>query len=450
MKFRWDKKYLYWGVTAAIVLAVAVLFNFLLQNNLAIKQSVAKLWKISAPITYGLVIAFLINPLVKWFETSVFPVFDKKVVDYRLLPSWKRNLVRSLSLLFSYIVLLLILACFAISVFPQIKDSIVNIAKLFPTYKENFFNWIDNLTLKYPEISKNFQSIIEENEEYFNNWTNNTFVPKLEELAGNASLYVYNVFSAVKNILIGIIVSMYVLFKKETFKGQFKKIFYSLFGIKNTNVILKNVRMANSKFSGFIIGKIVDSLIIGVICFIGCSILKIEYPVLIAMIIGVTNIIPFFGPIIGAIPCVLLLLLINPIHALYFVIFVIILQALDGNVIGPKILGSSTGISSFWVIFAITIFGGFWGVPGMIIGVPLFAVIYALVQSSLEISLKQKEISSSTSDFVYLDHIDNETKEFVEKELLSETFAKKKAEKDRIKAEKKAKKESKNPEKNNK
>ena len=201
--------------------------------------------------------------------------------------------------------------------------------------------------------------------------------------------------------------------------------------------------MASDKFAGFIIGKIVDSFIIGILCFIGCQIMRMEYPVLLALIIGVTNIIPFFGPIIGAIPCLFLLLVINPLHALYFLIFVIILQQLDGNFIGPKILGSSTGISSFWVIFAITVFGGFWGIPGMIIGVPLMAVIYTLIQSALDITLRNKELSRDTDDYIYLDHIDLESKEFIDKELPSVELARKKAEKLVLKEEKRKEKEQK-------
>lgn len=448
MKFKWDKKYLYWGVTAVIVLAITVLFNFLLQNNLAIRQAVSKLVKISLPIILGFVIAFLFNPLMKWFENSVFAIFDKKAMDRKLLPEWKQTLYRILSLVLTYIVILILIASFVIAVFPQIRDSIINIYDLFPIYKVNFLNWLDRLWAKYPEVYKYLGNFIKENEASFDNWTDETLYPWLRNLASSASVYVFNVFSVLKDLLIGFIVSIYILLKKELFKGQFKKICYSTFNVKNGNIIIKNTRMANDKFSGFIVGKIVDSLIIGVLCFVGCSIIKIEYPVLIALIIGVTNIIPFFGPIIGAIPCSLLLLVINPIHCLYFVIFVIVLQLVDGNIIGPKILGSSTGISSFWVIFAITIFGGFWGIPGMIIGVPLFAVIYSLIQSALDISLRNKELNKDTDSYVYLDHIDNETHEYFEKELPSIVMEKKRQakleaaeEKKRLKEEKKAARE---------
>ena len=443
MKFKWDKKYLYWGVTALVVLSIVVLFNFLLNQNVAIRNAVAALVKILLPIILGFVIAFLVNPLMKWFEVSFFAIFDKKAPDRRFLPKWKKNLYRVLSMVFSYLFILILLACFIIAVIPQISDSIINISILFPKYKENFLDWFNNLTLKYPEVYKYLGNYIKENEEIINDWTDTKLVPWLTQLASKSSVYLLLLFQALKDFVIGFIVSIYVLSKKELFKGQAKKIVYSIFNAKNGNVIIKNVRMASDKFAGFIIGKIVDSFIIGILCFIGCQIMRMEYPVLLALIIGVTNIIPFFGPIIGAIPCLFLLLVINPLHALYFLIFVIILQQLDGNFIGPKILGSSTGISSFWVIFAITVFGGFWGIPGMIIGVPLMAVIYTLIQSALDITLRNKELSRDTDDYIYLDHIELESKEFIDKELPSVELARKKAEKLALKEEKRKEKEQK-------
>jgi len=449
MKFKWDKKYLYWGVTALVVLAIVVLFNFLLNQHVAIKEAATTLVKILLPIILGFVIAFLVNPLMKWFEVSFFALFDKKAPDRRYLPRWKKNLYRILSMVFSYLFILILLACFIIAVIPQISDSIVNISILFPKYKENFQEWFNNLTLKYPEVYKYLGNYIKENEAIIDNWTDTTLVPWLTQLASKSSVYLLTIFKALKDLIIGFIVSIYVLSKKELFKGQAKKIVYSLFNVKNGNVIIKNVRMASDKFAGFIIGKIVDSLIIGLLCFVGCQIMRMEYPVLLALIIGVTNIIPFFGPVIGAIPCLFLLLVINPLHALYFLIFIIILQQLDGNVIGPKILGSSTGISSFWVIFAITVFGGFWGVPGMIVGVPLMAVIYTLIQSALDIALRNKELSQDTNDYIYLDHIELEDKEFVDKELPSVILARKKEEKKLHREEKKKEKQEKAKNKEN-
>ena len=294
MKFKWDKKYLYWGVTALVVLSIVVLFNFLLNQNVAIRNAIAALVKILLPIILGFVIAFLVNPLMKWFEVSFFTIFDKKAPDRRYLPKWKKNLYRVLSMVFSYLFILILLACFIIAVIPQISDSIVNISILFPKYKENFLDWFNNLTLKYPEVYKYLGNYIKENEEIINDWTDTKLVPWLTQLASKSSVYLLLLFQALKDFVIGFIVSIYVLSKKELFKGQAKKIVYSIFNAKNGNVIIKNVRMASDKFAGFIIGKIVDSFIIGILCFIGCQIMRVEYPVLLALIIGVTNIIPFF------------------------------------------------------------------------------------------------------------------------------------------------------------
>ncbi|MBR4413635.1 MAG: AI-2E family transporter, partial [Lachnospiraceae bacterium] len=278
MKFKWDKKYLYWGVTALVVLAIVVLFNFLLNNNLAIRTALSQLVKILLPIILGFVFAFLVNPLMKWFEVSVFSIFDKNAPDRRYLPKWKKNLYRILAMVLSYFVIIILIACFVVAVIPQISESIINISVLFPKYKENFLEWFDGLTRKYPEVYKYLGNYIKENEEIIDNWTDTTLVPWLTTLASKSSVYLLTFFKALKDIVIGFIVSIYVLSKKELFKGQAKKIVYSVFNVKNGNIVIKNVRMASDKFSGFIIGKIVDSMIIGVLCFIGCSIIRIEYP----------------------------------------------------------------------------------------------------------------------------------------------------------------------------
>ena len=186
--------------------------------------------------------------------------------------------------------------------------------------------------------------------------------------------------------------------------------------------------MANQKFSGFIVGKILDSLIIGILCFIFSSIFQFPYPVLLGLIIGVTNVIPFFGPFFGAIPCGLLVFMVNPIQCIWFLLFILALQQFDGNFLGPMILGESTGISGFWVIFSITFFGGIWGVPGMIIGVPLFAVVYAIIKTTLETKLTKKNLSMVTDDYIYVDYIDSQNdNEFVDLKVNNENANKKKS-----------------------
>ncbi|RHV07427.1 AI-2E family transporter [Clostridium sp. OM07-10AC] len=206
-------------------------------------------------------------------------------------------------------------------------------------------------------------------------------------------------------LMIGCIVAVYLLLGKDRFLAQAKKLIYAVFGKKQADVILHYGRMTNDTFSGFIVGKIVDSAIIGVLCFIVMWILKLPYPLLISVIVGVTNVIPVFGPYIGAVPSALLILLVNPVQCVYFVIFIIILQQLDGNVIGPAILGESTGLTAFWVLFAILLFGGLWGIAGMIVGVPLFAMIYRLLKDYLELRLYHKSLSMETGMYKDLKRI---------------------------------------------
>ena len=200
-------------------------------------------------------------------------------------------------------------------------------------------------------------------------------------------------------------ISIYVLFSKETFAGQGKKITFALFNTKTANQIIKDTRFISDTFIGFISGKIIDSIIIGFICFAGTSILKMPYALLISVIVGVTNVIPFFGPYLGAIPSTILILMVNPVKCIYFILFILVLQQLDGNFIGPKILGQSTGLSGFWVIFSITIFGGIMGVPGMIIGVPFFAVLYAMIKRLTNRLLLKRGLPSETNKYMNVDYI---------------------------------------------
>ena len=224
-------------------------------------------------------------------------------------------------------------------------------------------------------------------------------LPYVQNIVSGAAIGVLNVVMVAKNLVIGIIVAVYMLASRKRFVQQGKLVLYSIFKPRWAELIKEEAKYADKMFGGFINGKIMDSAIIGVLCYIGCLIFKFPSALLVSVIIGVTNIIPFFGPFIGAIPATLLILIQNPIKALWFVLFVLVLQQLDGNVIGPKILGNTTGLSSFWVLFAILLFGGLWGFVGMIVGVPLFAVIYRFSKEILENLLKKKNMPENTSAY---------------------------------------------------
>ncbi len=250
------------------------------------------------------------------------------------------------------------------------------------------------------------------------NWATSDLLPSLqsvsEGLDGVSSL-VSTLFSglmaavtAIKNLVLGFIVAAYLLIEKTTMIGQIKQMTYALFGPKRGNQIVYRMRYTNQVMGGVIRGKLLDSLIIGIICFIGVSIMRMPYPTLISVIIGVTNIIPFFGPFIGAIPCAVLILMYSPIQMVYFVIFILILQQFDGNILGPKILGNTTGLSSFWVLFSIIFFGGLFGFVGMLLGVPLFAVIYSLVSDFVSARLSKRKLSLLPDDYINLDEVEQQ------------------------------------------
>ena len=269
-------------------------------------------------------------------------------------------------------------------------------------------DWINRFLKQDSPAAGYMDTLINDASKYLEKWLRKNVMEQSDFIA-NITTGVYNVVKAVFNAIICLIISVYVLMTKEKFIGQAKKIIYAIFRPRYGNVVMEVFRKADDVFGGFFIGKIIDSLIIGCICFVGLAILRMPYVALISVIVGVTNIIPFFGPYIGAIPSFILIFLVDPMKGVYFIIFIIILQQVDGNVIGPKILGNTTGLSPFWVIFAILLFGGSFGVIGMLFGVPIFAMIYYIVKRIVEHILKKRRLPEETEQYIELDTVDAAT-----------------------------------------
>ena len=285
----------------------------------------------------------------------------------------------------------------------HIVPSIQNIVLNFDNYLSNFTLWIDELLENNTKIQDYVLNMIDKYSNELEIWLNEKILTVSSELIKTVSLSVINVLAVIWDFIIGFIIAIYVLASKETFAGQSKKVVYALIKQEKANIIINNFRFTHKTFIGFVGGKIIDSIIIGFLCLIGTSIMGTPYAALVSLIIGVTNIIPFFGPFLGAIPTTILIFVVDPVHplnCLYFVIFILVLQQFDGNILGPKILGNSTGISGFWVIFSITFFGGLFGVLGMIIGVPVFAVIYAMIKAYIGDSLRKKKLPESTDAYL--------------------------------------------------
>jgi predicted PurR-regulated permease PerM len=311
--------------------------------------------------------------------------------------------------------LILVITGLVSLILPRVIDSVKGIINSIPSNAAKVALWIETLFADYPDIEVTVMNLYNQGVEKLLSWIQSTtqLIPNIEKVISGVYTSVVSVVNLVKNALIGIIVMLYLLNIKDTLTAQAKKVIYSLFPLPAANEMVETWRYIHSVFGGFIIGKLVDSLIIGILTFIWLSVIKMPYTVLISVIVGVTNIIPFFGPFIGAIPSAVLVLLVNPKKCVWFLLSILVIQQLDGNIIGPKILGNSTGISSFWVLFSILLFGGILGPVGMIIGVPTFAVIYRLTAKWINRRLKKKELSTITDDYGTLDHIDENHKTYI-------------------------------------
>ncbi len=281
-------------------------------------------------------------------------------------------------------------------VMPQVMGNISYLVDTLPGQINTLVSQMGDWRIGEYEVKVLLETYLLEITDWLEDWLRNSLLPQTKDYVASITSGVINVFVALKNILIGMVVSIYVMCEKENFEGQSKKIIFALLPSRAANEVIQLFHTSNQIFGGFIKGKLLDSLIIGILCYIVLYIIKMPYTLLVSVIVGVTNVIPFFGPFIGAIPSTFLILLVDPLYALYFVIFVIILQQIDGNIIGPKILGDSTGLSSFWVMFAILVGSGLCGVMGMLLGCPVFAIIYYIVQKTIHFFLRKKSLPTDT------------------------------------------------------
>ena len=404
-----NKEYIKWGLTAFFVVLGGIISYYVIFHLDNLTTKITKLFVILMPIIDGMVLGYLMTPVVNATERRIVkPIFKKLNLNH------KKSQCRTISIVITLFVVITALYSFFSVVIPQIGNSINTIVEQFPSYVDTLTAWISQLLDDNPVIEKNVTDLLNTYFADIEVFVNSKLMPQLNSLIMTISMSVVSILKEFWNLIIGFIISIYILSSKEVFAAQAKKVVYAFLSTETANRLISNVRFANKTFGGFFVGKIMDSIIIGLICFIGTSLLGTPFCVLISVIIGVTNIIPFFGPFLGAVPSLLLILFVNPLQAFYFLIFVIILQQVDGNIIGPKILGSSTGLSSFLVIFAITLFGGIWGIFGMIVGVPIFAVLFAFMKSLIELRLNNKKIPSETYKYLRLLYIDVDTNELID------------------------------------
>ena len=407
------KRYIYMGVTAVSVIATCILFWYCVEYWDAVCGGFKRILGTIAPVIYGAVLAYLLAPIYN--RTA-------EAVNRALSRVWKEErhvagLSRAAGTLGCLAVILAVVSGLIRMLIPQMRDSLMGLRDSFPAYLQNLYDWLRSVLADNPEVGEFVLNNLQSTVGKLQLWLENTFInidmSRLAEFLNGVSSSVLGLLGFVKNWLIGLIVMVYLLNIKDVLIAQAKKIVYSCLNVRWANRLVEEMRLVNQMFGGFIIGKLVDSLIIGIICFVGVSLMRMPFPLLLSVIVGVTNVIPFFGPFFGAVPAGFLVLLVSPVKCLYFLLWILLLQQFDGNILGPKILGNSTGLSSFWVLFSILLFGGLFGFVGMIIAVPVFAVIYDLIARAVHHSLNNKNLSMATEDYKNLDHIDEASGKFV-------------------------------------
>ncbi len=404
MEENW-KDYYHKGLAAFITIAMCILFFFLLFRFDRIQAYARMIMKILRPFAFGAVIAYLLSPVCNWFERRMAEFFD--------LEKRPEETARKLKKLFSgiSIFLSLFLFCFVIYVLvamvvSQVFSSIQMLVNSMPGYIVTMTSWLENLVREDAFLINYVEQYSEQILNGVQDFARTQLLPNINNIISGGSISVLTLLVTVKDLVIGLIVAVYFMNSRRLFAHQAKLVVRAVFSPKEdlkedrmqaADWILKEADIINDYLGGFIKGKLLDSLIIGLICMIFTSIVDMPYAVLVSVVIGVTNIIPFFGPFIGAIPTAILILVVDPVKCVYFIIFILVLQQFDGNILGPKILGNTTHLSSFWVLFAILLFGGVFGIVGMVIGVPVFAFFYQLVREWVFDRLKKQKQKKETA-----------------------------------------------------
>lgn len=396
--------YLWKGILYFLIIAASIIFGIVIFRIDVVVEQGKKLFHVFEPFVYGGIFAYLLNPLMIKIELFLYRITKKKPGKNPKLDT----AFRVISIFVSLIIAIVFIIFIIYLVLPEFVLGVRSMVNKFPERFHTFTVWVSNFSLN-EETNLLIQEGLQSAEQFIENWMKTSLLEKIEVFLSTITVGLVGIMNVLYSFFIGIIVSVYILSSKERFIGLSKKFLYAIFKEKNANTILELTRDSHRIFYGFIIGKIVDSLIIGLICFAGTSLLRIPYALIVSVIVGVTNVIPFFGPYIGGIVGVCLILLTDFKAAIIFAVFVILLQQLDGNIIGPKILGETTGISSFGVIFSIIIGSGLFGFPGMLFGVPTYAVICHIAGKVINKRLKQKRLPTDLKTYRNLKYIKNAT-----------------------------------------
>ncbi len=383
MKDPYKRRYFYLMMSIFGAISLSILVFFLLYRFQGVGNVFHRLKDILAPFIYGGVVAYLLRPMCNFYEASL----------EKYLPGKTKKTAKPLSIGLSLATGILAVYAVIIMIAPELYNSILSLWTTLPAKINSFLEWAgvtfgedENIAQMLQLFDSSASSLYQDLEK----WVSETIAPYISSIVSGVGTSVTKILQFLYDLLIGLIVACYLLASRKKFARQSVLIVRSVMKPRWADLFLNEVIFIDRMFGGFIDGKILDSAIIGLLCYIGCTIFKFPNSLLASAIVGITNVIPFFGPFIGGIPATLLIMIEDPMKGVWFGLFVLALQQLDGNVIGPAILGDRTGLSSFWVLFAIILCGGLWGIAGMIICVPMFAVIYDTVKKLVRRGLQQK------------------------------------------------------------
>ena len=409
-------QYFKWGLTAFLTVCAVLVFYDTFYQNGVLQRFLSKLASILAPVLYGAAIAYLLTPVMSWLEKAIRAGWKKLFPKRELKP--RSGGLRLVSILLTEAVVIFLLYLLMSVLIPQLVDSVTTLINNAEAYYRKVYTWANGLLDSENEIAVWLAGLI--TERYTDGmafltdkvlpWAQKAVVPLTNGIWSGIRGAVGFAF----DLIVGIIVSIYLMGMKEKSLARCCKAVYAVLPEQKADAVMRGTRTVDHIFSGFVRGKLLDSLIIGILCFIGCSLMNMPYTPLVSVVVGVTNVIPFFGPFLGAVPSAFLILLVSPKQCLIFVIFIVVLQQFDGNILGPKILGDATGISSFWVIVAILVGGGFGGVLGMFLGVPVFACVQELVKFLMDRRLRRRDMP--TEAYAYVDRAKEKAPEETEKE----------------------------------
>ncbi len=397
MKYRWDRKYLQWGVTAFCVIACSIIFYSVINQWSAVHRVIDRINDLLSPMIIGLIIAYILNPVLSFAENKLMIPLGKRI--YPRDDKKARVFARSTGVALVVLLVLILFALIIVCVVPQLYFSVQRLVHKMQDYYNITLSWIYGFLNQSAGTETLFSSVLLRAKDYFINWVNTGLLPRLQEIVIGVSSGVLVLIRSIFDFFVGLVLSIYVMYRKEEFVAKFKKLAYSLMSKRVTDSLIRAVGHVHKTFGQYIVGKIINSVLMSLICAVFMVAFRMPYAALISVIIGVTDMIPFFGPYIGSIPCIMLVLLEDPFKCAIFTVFVLILHAFNGNIMEPKIIGTSTGMSGFWVLSSILFFGGLFGVLGMLCGVPVFAVIYSGIGTWSRHRLKEKNLPTDTADF---------------------------------------------------